>query len=213
MPSIDDNSAQVDVLIIGAGPAGLMMAEWLAKYGIHARIVDKRNTKVFNGQADGLSPRSLKILDSIGFGQRLWSECHRLQEIASWNRDKKGVIRRSDRIPDTIPGISRFRRSVLHPGRVERFFLDLLQHESQIHVQRGVIPAEIKIHEDSVEDNDAYPMEVKLRHLSEAEATSEQSSTSANGTQVQDGLFQSNIAKANSADFLESSKFDSKANY
>jgi 2-polyprenyl-6-methoxyphenol hydroxylase-like FAD-dependent oxidoreductase len=36
----------VDVLIIGAGPAGLMMAEWMAKCGINARIVDKRGTKV-----------------------------------------------------------------------------------------------------------------------------------------------------------------------
>lgn len=38
--------SRVDVLIIGAGPAGLMMAEWMAKCGINARIVDKRGTKV-----------------------------------------------------------------------------------------------------------------------------------------------------------------------
>lgn len=36
----------VDVLIVGAGPAGLMMATWLAKCGIKTRIVDKRGTKV-----------------------------------------------------------------------------------------------------------------------------------------------------------------------
>jgi len=36
----------VDVLIVGAGPAGLMMAEWMAKCGVNARIVDKRGTKV-----------------------------------------------------------------------------------------------------------------------------------------------------------------------
>lgn len=38
--------SHVDVLIVGAGPAGLMMAEWMAKCGINARIVDKRGTKV-----------------------------------------------------------------------------------------------------------------------------------------------------------------------
>lgn len=38
--------SHVDVLIIGAGPAGLMMAEWMAKCGVDARIVDKRGTKV-----------------------------------------------------------------------------------------------------------------------------------------------------------------------
>lgn len=39
--------------IVGAGPAGLMMATWLAKCGINTRIIDKRGTKIFNGQADG----------------------------------------------------------------------------------------------------------------------------------------------------------------
>jgi len=38
--------SHVDVLIVGAGPAGLMMAEWMAKCGVSARIVDKRGTKV-----------------------------------------------------------------------------------------------------------------------------------------------------------------------
>ena len=45
--------SHTDVLIVGAGPAGLMMATWLAKCGVKTRIVDKRGTKIFNGQADG----------------------------------------------------------------------------------------------------------------------------------------------------------------
>ena len=36
----------VDVLIIGAGPAGLMMANWMSRWGVKTRIVDKRGTKV-----------------------------------------------------------------------------------------------------------------------------------------------------------------------
>lgn len=39
-------TGHVDVLIVGAGPAGLMMATWLAKCGIKTRIIDKRGTKV-----------------------------------------------------------------------------------------------------------------------------------------------------------------------
>lgn len=53
MATIHSPMSNVDVLVIGAGPAGLMMATWLAKCGINARIVDKRGTKIFNGQADG----------------------------------------------------------------------------------------------------------------------------------------------------------------
>ena len=39
--------SEVDVLIVGAGPAGLMMANWMSRCGVKTRIVDKRGTKVF----------------------------------------------------------------------------------------------------------------------------------------------------------------------
>ena len=43
-------------------------------------------------------------------------------EVSLWSPDETGRIRRTDRIPDTIPGISRFQDVVLHQGRIERFF-------------------------------------------------------------------------------------------
>ena len=49
-----DSTSEVDVLIIGAGPAGMMTALWMSRLGIKTRIVDKRTDKVFSGQADGL---------------------------------------------------------------------------------------------------------------------------------------------------------------
>lgn len=39
-------TSQTDVLIVGAGPAGLMLANWLSRCGVKTRIVDKRGTKV-----------------------------------------------------------------------------------------------------------------------------------------------------------------------
>lgn len=47
-----------------------MAAAWMARLGVKTRIVDKRGTKVFNGQADGLQCRSLEIFDSFGFADR-----------------------------------------------------------------------------------------------------------------------------------------------
>ena len=70
--------SECDLLIVGAGPAGLMAATWAARCGLNARIIDKRGTKIFNGQADGLSPRSLEILDSLGFADRVWKESNHL---------------------------------------------------------------------------------------------------------------------------------------
>lgn len=66
-----DLETYCDVLIIGAGPAGLMSARMLAEYvrqnpDLKVRIIDKRSTKVFNGQADGLQPRTLECFKNLG---------------------------------------------------------------------------------------------------------------------------------------------------
>ena len=45
--------SKVDVLIVGAGPAGLMLSLWMSRLGIRTRVVDKRTGKIFSGQADG----------------------------------------------------------------------------------------------------------------------------------------------------------------
>jgi phenol 2-monooxygenase (NADPH) len=193
-------AAEVDVLIIGAGPAGLMAATWMSRCGIPTRIVDKRGTKVFNGQADGLQCRTLEIFDSFDFGHRAWRESNHMLEICLWNPNEQGVIRRSDRIPDTIPGISRFQQVVLHQGRIERFFLDSIKEHSDIEVERGVLPESFEFDTSKAEDEEAYPITVTLRHLSDEEATPHQDLSSTrtkgevNGSAPQSGLFRSNLA-------------------
>ncbi|KAI9815565.1 MAG: hypothetical protein M1827_002699 [Pycnora praestabilis] len=199
MVQIEDS--YTDVLITGAGPAGLMAATWMSRCGIKARIIDKRGTKIFNGQADGLQCRSLEIFDSFGFADRVWKESNHMLEICLWNPDADGVIRRTDRIPDTIPGISRFQQVVLHQGRIERFFLDALRDHSNIEIERGVLPESLELDTSNVDDNDAYPIKIKIRHLDEAEATPIQ-----NGTSISDGLFRSNLAKDDTDDLIRKSQ-------
>jgi phenol 2-monooxygenase len=46
MTNLNQPEDHVDVLIVGAGPAGLMLANWMSRLGIRTRIVDKRSTKV-----------------------------------------------------------------------------------------------------------------------------------------------------------------------
>lgn len=51
-----------DVLIIGAGPAGLMCAYALAKAGVDVRVIEKRASRIAAGQADGIQPRTIEVL-------------------------------------------------------------------------------------------------------------------------------------------------------
>ena len=44
----------VDVLVCGAGPAGLMAAVTLARYRVSLKIIDKRFQKIMVGHASGL---------------------------------------------------------------------------------------------------------------------------------------------------------------
>ena len=178
-----------------------MAATWAARCGIHARIVDKRGTKIFNGHADGLQCRSLEIFDSFGFADRVWKESNHMLEICLWNPDETGRIRRTDRIPDTIPGISRFQEVVLHQGRIERFFLDSLKEYSNIVVERGVMPEQLEIDHSKAEDEHAYPIKVRIRHLDRDEAIPVQ-----NGTKVPDGLFRGRLAKDDNDDLIPNSR-------
>jgi len=76
-------TSKCDVLIVGAGPAGMMLATWMARMGITTRIVDKRGSKIYAGQADGLQLRSLEIFDSFGFADRAVKEANHLLEVRS----------------------------------------------------------------------------------------------------------------------------------
>lgn len=70
-----------DVLIIGAGPAGLMLANWLSKTGISTRIIDRRPTKITVGHADGFQCRTVEVFQSFGIAHRVIAEGNELTEV------------------------------------------------------------------------------------------------------------------------------------
>ena len=61
-----------------------MAATWAARCGLKTRIVDKRGSKIFNGQADGLQCRTLEIFESFGLVEGILKECCPVLEMCFW---------------------------------------------------------------------------------------------------------------------------------
>ncbi|MFI1188976.1 FAD-dependent monooxygenase [Streptomyces californicus] len=62
----DTGTDVTDVLVVGAGPTGLVLACDLARRGIAVRIVDRSPAPPRTSRAKGPNPRSLEILDDLG---------------------------------------------------------------------------------------------------------------------------------------------------
>jgi len=61
----------VDVLIVGAGPTGLALAEELARFGVSFRIIDQGRGVTDQSKAIGVQARTLETLDIMGLADDL----------------------------------------------------------------------------------------------------------------------------------------------
>jgi 2-polyprenyl-6-methoxyphenol hydroxylase-like FAD-dependent oxidoreductase len=60
-----------DVLICGAGPAGLTMAIDLARRGISFRLIERREEPFNGSRGKGIQPRSLEVFEDLGIVDRV----------------------------------------------------------------------------------------------------------------------------------------------
>jgi 2-polyprenyl-6-methoxyphenol hydroxylase-like FAD-dependent oxidoreductase len=63
--------ADTDVLIVGAGPVGLMLACELRRRQVACRLIDKYAEYPPTSRANGLLPRALEVLDSLGIADEI----------------------------------------------------------------------------------------------------------------------------------------------
>ncbi|AZO81001.1 MULTISPECIES: FAD-binding monooxygenase [unclassified Bosea (in: a-proteobacteria)] len=121
---------EVDVLIVGCGPAGLTLAAQLAAFPeITTRIVEQKPGPLELGQADGIACRTIEMFDAFGFSERVLKESYWVNETVFWKPDAKRpeAIIRSGRIQDVEDGLSEFPHVILNQARIHDFFLDAMR--------------------------------------------------------------------------------------
>ncbi len=70
----DRNPDDVDVLVVGAGPTGLMLANWLVKLGVDVALVDAKDGPTDESRALSVHSRSMEIYDQLGVIDRVLAE-------------------------------------------------------------------------------------------------------------------------------------------
>jgi len=61
-----DSAPDTDVLIVGAGPTGLMLANQLARYGVRSMIIDRHSGPAMQSRAMAIHARTLEIYRKLG---------------------------------------------------------------------------------------------------------------------------------------------------
>ncbi|EMY32896.1 putative FAD-dependent monooxygenase [Arthrobacter crystallopoietes BAB-32] len=69
-----DRKTETDVLVVGAGPTGLMLANWLLKLGVRTVLADAKSGPTRESRALGLQARSLEIYDQLGVADTVQAE-------------------------------------------------------------------------------------------------------------------------------------------
>lgn len=126
--------SEIDVLIIGSGPAGLALAAQLSQFPtITTRLIEQKPERLTVGQADGLQCRTIEMFEAYGFSEKVLKEAYWVNETTFWKPDERdrATIVRSGRIRDTEEGLSEFPHVILNQARIHDFFLDVMRKSPQ----------------------------------------------------------------------------------
>lgn len=101
MGGLTDRGSSTSVLVVGAGPVGLVVACELLQRDIPVRVVDAGRGYTAHSRANVIWPRNLELLDRIGVTDELLDIGHRLAGTAFYSRGRHLATAWMSRLPDS----------------------------------------------------------------------------------------------------------------
>src|SRR5436190_21909668 len=78
-----------DVLIVGAGPTGLVLALWLMKLGVKIRIIDRTAEPGTTSRALAVHARTLELYRQLDLTKAVIEQGHKVPAVNLWVRGKQ----------------------------------------------------------------------------------------------------------------------------
>ncbi|HEX9469907.1 MAG TPA: FAD-dependent oxidoreductase, partial [Bradyrhizobium sp.] len=75
---------QSDVLIVGAGPTGLVLALWLTKLGVRVHIIDTTAEPGTTSRALAVQPRTLELYRQLDLTEAVVARGHHVPAVNLW---------------------------------------------------------------------------------------------------------------------------------
>ncbi|HWK91289.1 MAG TPA: FAD-binding monooxygenase [Luteimicrobium sp.] len=160
----DELPDEVDVLVVGSGPAGMLLAAQMSRYpGVTTRVIEKREGRLVLGQADGIQPRSVETFDAFGFAERIVAEAYNIGWMNFWGPDPENPkhIVRTSRTEDYGLKISEYPHLIVNQARV----LDYFAEAAALGPARIVPDYGVEFLGLTVHDGDEHPVEVRVRYV------------------------------------------------
>ncbi|SDG40857.1 FAD-dependent monooxygenase [Microbacterium sp. 77mftsu3.1] len=155
---------ETDVLIVGSGPAGMLLAAQMSQFPqVSTRLIERRTGRLELGQADGIQPRSVETFQAFGFAERIIAEAYNIGYMNFWGPDPADPsrIRRTSRTDDYGLKISEFPHLIVNQARVLDYFAEAAAHgPGRIVPDYGIEFVGLEVPEDA-----AAPVAVTVRHV------------------------------------------------
>lgn len=121
---------KTEVLVVGAGPVGMLTALLLSHSGVQVRIIDQESRTTSRTYSCALHPRTLKLLDPLGISRDVLSAGRLVERVAFYEGQNRRAEVQLSKLAADFPFVV-----VLAQSTFEQLLEERLKKHGRIHVE------------------------------------------------------------------------------